>query len=236
MFIKKYLRKLRLFNKFAITKKIYGTVCANPINMSSAPGNNFLVIAPHPDDELLGCAGLMQILKSQQKNVYVFFSNHTTNGRKIEAQKVSETLEIPYFFIETNFKNEVKEILEKYQITTILLPHLLDNHPQHFSTVKELYILCKNSFFKDYKFLMYEVWTPLIPNIVIDISAYFDRKIELLKIYESQLQTKDYISVICGLNAYRAALLEKKAEYAECFTLLHSVKEFIELFEYCLEL
>ncbi len=63
-----------------------------------------LVLAPHPDDEVLGCAGLIQRLKNVGGRVYVLFltvgytKDYTTKGlstekeRRAEIEKVAKLL------------------------------------------------------------------------------------------------------------------------------------------------
>ncbi|MBQ0937190.1 PIG-L deacetylase family protein [Ideonella paludis] len=64
----------------------------------------------------------------------------------------------------------------------------------------------------------YEVWSPLPANRVVDVSAEFERKLELLRLYKSQLADVDYCRAIEGLNAYRSTMLPRTAQgYAEAF-------------------
>ena len=72
--------------------------------MINFKGQKLLVIAPHPDDEVIGCAGLIQKIKQAGGNVYVLFitvgdtKDFTINGisslkeRKKEIEKVSTFL------------------------------------------------------------------------------------------------------------------------------------------------
>lgn len=67
-------------------------------------GQKLLIIAPHPDDEVIGCAGLIQKVKKSGGKVYVLFltvgdtKDFTKNGssslkeRKDEIKKVSTFL------------------------------------------------------------------------------------------------------------------------------------------------
>jgi LmbE family N-acetylglucosaminyl deacetylase len=67
----------------------------------------------------------------------------------------------------------------------------------------------------------YEVWSPVIANRVLDITALAARKRELLGLYASQLRDVDYRPGVAGLNTWRAMLLpavgQGQAEaYLEC--------------------
>lgn len=56
---------------------------------------------------------------------------------------------------------------------------------------------------------MYEVWTPLVPNVSIDITQQMIIKKQALRFHKSQLKSLDYISAINGLNAYRGLLMPR---------------------------
>lgn len=53
----------------------------------------------------------------------------------------------------------------------------------------------------------YEVWTPLIPNCVVKIDATVDLKKRALACYQSQLDQMDYVHAALGLNAHRSLAL-----------------------------
>jgi len=64
--------------------------------------------------------------------------------------------------------------------------------------------------------LFYEVWTPIKkPTVYVDITKHIDLKIKALTQYKSQLQQRDYISIISGLNMFRGGI--KGFKYAEAF-------------------
>lgn len=64
--------------------------------MITLDASSLLVIAPHPDDEIIGCGGLISKIKSQGGQVHVLFmtvgSTHDfTNGGKKSSGKVRQT-------------------------------------------------------------------------------------------------------------------------------------------------
>ena len=74
-----------------------------------------------------------------------------------------------------------------------------------------------------------EVMPPLpeyifIPNVYSDISNFMDKKIEIMKIYESELQESPLprsVEVIKALAQFRGASVGVK--YAEAFMLLRDI-------------
>ena len=53
----------------------------------------------------------------------------------------------------------------------------------------------------------YEVWTPLIPNCVVRIDATVELKKRALACYQSQLAQMQYVHATLGLNAHRSLAL-----------------------------
>jgi len=69
----------------------------------------------------------------------------------------------------------------------------------------------------------YEVWTPLVPNRLVDITRVLDRKQALLEGYTTQLQSNDIVSMGIGLSRYRGGQLPgRHAIAAEAFLALSS--------------
>jgi N-acetylglucosamine malate deacetylase 1 len=62
----------------------------------------------------------------------------------------------------------------------------------------------------------YEVWSPLNPNRLVDISTVVDVKREAIGRHVSQVAELDYADAALGLNRYRS-LLAPGATYAEAF-------------------
>lgn len=56
--------------------------------MNVSRDDSLLVVAPHPDDEVLGCGGLITKIKENRGRVYVLF---LTNGETSEFSKIGRT-------------------------------------------------------------------------------------------------------------------------------------------------
>jgi LmbE family N-acetylglucosaminyl deacetylase len=114
--------------------------------------NNILVIAPHPDDEVLGCGGIMKKYAEAGDHVYVLVVTRGTpklysderikNVRKeaVEAHQilgVAETifLDFPAPELDTvpvaDISRAITEIITKFNIHVVFLPHRGDIHQDH---------------------------------------------------------------------------------------------------------
>jgi LmbE family N-acetylglucosaminyl deacetylase len=113
---------------------------------------NILVIAPHPDDEVLGCAGLIkrETLKGNTVNVLIVtrgsakkYSEEKVNNVRKEALKahailgVEKTLflDFPAPDLDMESKAEmsgkISEVIRKLEINELYLPHRGDIHHDH---------------------------------------------------------------------------------------------------------
>ena len=67
-------------------------------------------------------------------------------------------------------------------------------------------------------FLGYDVWSPALPDVVIDTSDTMAKKLAAVRCYRSQLHYLDYEHAVRGLDAYRSLLLPRGATFGEAFT------------------
>ncbi len=116
---------------------------------------NILVVAPHCDDEILGCGGVMAKYIAQGCRVYVaivtngnlgapeIFSKEGTKRVRSEALAAHELLGIEdTFFLDFpalkldsvpayKLSNELNKLINELNITTLYIPHRGDIHKDH---------------------------------------------------------------------------------------------------------
>ena len=111
-----------------------------------------LIIAPHPDDEVLGAGGIMKKFAKQGHEVYVlvitkgspkFYTDERVENVREEALKahkildVKETVFLNYLAPEldttnkADISNEIFKYLSKWKITDMYIPHRGDIHIDH---------------------------------------------------------------------------------------------------------
>ncbi len=210
-------------------------------------GKKLLVLAPHCDDESAGCGGTIYKYHLQGGRVTVVF---LTDGarcatdlshseivalRQKEAKKAGDILGIDRLIFLGHPDRELKktkesvsqieQILSEIKPDAVLLPFFLDNHPDHRAVAPILAEAAKS--FTDTPVFLYEVWSALIPNQIIDISEVADKKVEALNCYQSQ-DVATMIPQITALSQYRALSLGNGWKYAEGFfkTTSHDLCKF----------
>jgi predicted nucleic acid-binding Zn-ribbon protein len=68
--------------------------------------------------------------------------------------------------------------------------------------------------------VQYEVGAPLKPNLLLDLTALWPRKLQAMQCYKSQQQSQDYAKHIEALNIYRTYSLPASVTHAEAYLVL----------------
>lgn len=182
-----------------------------------------LVLAPHMDDEIIGCGGTLLRLIETGTAVHVLFASNSSGGvggggdsalttiRREEARDVADfmsfasitDLGFPDGHLhghEAALATAIASALERLQPDILFCPFPADGHSDHMATAAAVARAAR-----DWRgnILAYEVWTALMPNAVVDISAFADRKAEAIRLYRSQCAALNFEAGALGLNAWR---------------------------------
>jgi N-acetylglucosamine malate deacetylase 1 len=204
---------------------------------------NILVLAPHPDDESLGCGGTIKLLTQAGMQVDVLLMTRGENGLDAPAQQPAIAHEQLAVSREAEARAACKvlgvrsvEFLNGIDGGLIHQPHLVkplasmlqmgnyqrvfapwygEAHPDHVATFRILQRALAEAATRPAIWL-YEVWSPLPPTDHVPIDATMSAKREAIAKHESQLACLDYLSAFVGLAAYRA-LACPPSSYAEAF-------------------
>jgi len=234
---------------FYVINKLKGIrkdlICV-PFIASKPKGANIVVLSPHFDDEIFGCGGTLRkhILTGDRVNVIYMTDgrygvpdiknkSYAEKIRKKESAEALKVLGIRYFYYldepectrqlnDATVKKLVK-ILDEIKPDLIYLPWFLENHIDHIKINKLLYFASKSFKFK-FDICAYEVWTPLIPNLIVDITSVIEEKKMAMKCFKSQLHYVNYCDIVLGLNKYRTCSNMKGRGFAEAF--LHTSSDF----------
>ena len=199
-----------------------------------------LVIAPHPDDEVIGCGGALCLRTARGDRVTVVFLTSGELGLKHrpheQAWKIRESearvagrilgvarlefFRLPDWTVGDHVKRGARllsPILQAERPELIYLPHPQDWHPDHQAALPLLRAAMRGFRRPKVEVRTYEVWTPLSEfDHVEDISRVMPRKLRALRAHRSQLNEFDYERAVRGLNQFRGALAAKRP-HAEVF-------------------
>lgn len=202
--------------------------------------DSILVVAPHADDESIGCGGLL-VKYGKQSDILLITDGrhgHTTEEysdevalvalRKEEIKSVAAICNLRniYFLdIEDQMAGENASIIKKFDIS--LYTHIFV--PNHYESHKDHNVLCGifKSMIKKQKSIAvlyeYEVWTPLrYPSAYLDISDVIELKKAMIAQYKSQIVDVDYVNKGVALSNYRGMVAN--CEYAEAFAIASGVQ------------
>ena len=196
---------------------------------------NVLVLAPHPDDETIGCGGALCLHADKGDRIAVVFLTSGELGlkdlakeqawklREAEARGAAKVLGIHDLTflrcrdweLNDDIPQAVQQlcpIIERERPELIYVPHPDEWHPDHKATAR-----IAQQLKLDTEVRAYEVWTPIQePEDVLDISSVWDRKIAALRCHASQLATWPYERAVHGLNQFRGAM-SGHCTFAEVF-------------------
>ena len=210
-----------------------------PVVVTAPPRGSVLVLAPHPDDESLGCGGAIVLHHRQGDHVKVVVATDGAAGdalgyykdcdyialRRDETRRAASILgidELVFWDYPDGKLADAHDLAERLEAlltsdrpSIIYRPSTLEVHPDHWALgvgIEEALRRCG----VDCRDFRYEIWATVEPTHILDITAVWDLKRKAVEQYESQLRYNDYLHMVAGLNAYRTIHLPS-ARYVEAF-------------------
>jgi LmbE family N-acetylglucosaminyl deacetylase len=119
------------------------------------------------------------------------------------------------------------DLFDKSRPDLVYIPSFIENHIDHFELNRIFFRLVKR-LDGIFNVCAYEVWSPIFPNIIIDIGKVIEKKELAIREYKSQIRQVDYLNTTLALNKYRSAMNLHGRSYAEAFFFSTS-KEYIAL-------
>jgi LmbE family N-acetylglucosaminyl deacetylase len=177
-----------------------------------------LVIAPHPDDEVLGCGGTIAKHAKQGDEVYLCivtkaytpeWSEEFLKNRPKEIEKVNKILGIKktYFldyptvkldtFPQKELNESISKIIAEVKPEIVYIPHKGDINKDHRLVFEASLVATRPINHKIKKILSYESLSetewgqpidPFTPNVYVDISDMIKTKIEAMKAYKGEIK------------------------------------------------
>ncbi|HUF17037.1 MAG TPA: PIG-L family deacetylase [Thermoanaerobaculia bacterium] len=213
-----------------------------PFNPEVLRGEKLLVLAPHPDDEIIGSGGLIaqHIREKREVRVIVITDGGAAGpegGEDYREKRRRESIEalamlgvvaprflgIPDREIGTQseqLQRAIREELEQFRPDLVVAPSPLEVHPDHLSTARALSDLIQTSAASLGELALCrvafcEITQPFRPNVLVDVTDVAEEKYEAIRAHRSQLDIRDYESYARGLNQFRAMTLPPECRYAE---------------------
>jgi LmbE family N-acetylglucosaminyl deacetylase/GT2 family glycosyltransferase len=216
-----------------------------PFEPTELRGETLLVLAPHPDDEVIGCGGVVALHARENRRIHVVI---VTDGRAstpdadpaelVERRRResmaglaevgvhdAEFLNLPDR--ELDASTEILgpllcEVLLRTVPDLIILPSPAEIHPDHRALARTFIELIQADAslagaLAVARIAFMEISQPIRPNALVDITEVAELKESAIGQHESQSHLRDYSWYARGLNQYRTMTLDEPSLFAEAY-------------------
>ena len=218
----------------------------HPRNLLSWPGvERVLCVAPHPDDEVFGCGGLLAALVDHGCRVQTVIltcggaggggvnPSSSPDDQALIAQRREESSQAanalgtpPPEFLSFDdrslrygpaLKAALAAAIQQHAPQLLLLPSLSEPHPDHQAAALAGLAAASEAGPGLRTVLFYESGAPLHANVHFPIDAVAERKWQAVRCFTSQLGVEDYEGHARAMAALRAFGLRPTCREAESF-------------------
>ena len=215
----------------------------NPPLVAPPTQGRIVVLAPHPDDEAIGCGGTLRLAALGGAEVHCLLMTggelgdaagapgETARVRRAEMQACAGLLGLTAVHElsgrdqrlagRPELVDEMRNYLLELQPVALFLPFYMDAHIDHRLSVELLLAAAQATLPPELPLWGYEVWSPCPANVCVDISAVAEIKGRAIGLHASQDSLMHYAEAILGLNRYRAMQVNGRADpaltHAEAF-------------------
>ena len=212
-----------------------------------------LVIAPHPDDEVLGCGGTIRSLTKTGATVHLCivteaytpeWSKEFISKRPGEVKRAAKILGVkevhflgfPTVALDTVPQKELNErmgeLIEKIQPDTIYIPHRGDLNIDHRLVHEAALVAARPGHSRVKTILAYETlseteWgvVPFSPNVYRDITKTIKEKMAAMCVYASEVKDFPHSRSLLAIEALAMKRgSEVQIKRAEAFMLVRSLE------------
>ena len=175
---------------------------------------DILAFGAHPDDVELGCGGTIISHIANGKKIGIvdltkgeMGTRGTPEIREKEAEEAADimgvdfrlNLEFPDAFLDNSkeSKMQIVKLIRQYQPEIVLATAIEDRHPDHGNAAQLISDACFISGLRKLEIENLEAWRPkavyhyiqfkeIIPSVVVDISNFYEQKMEAVGAHKSQ--------------------------------------------------
>jgi len=203
------------------------------INIKST--DKMLIVAPHPDDECIGCGGILAIYPKQCDILVMtdgsMGNNKYTRLKEKEIRKNDFLCAMEYLNISSYiwlglqdrrlfFYIDCLSNIDFSKYTIIFLPYVDDVHIDHTATFAFAAKKIRRQNLHNVTIFQYEVHVPFqCPTHYLNITDVIEKKIKAINCHEDQMNQLQYGAIAQALNKYRACRSNFSDEYWEAYTL-----------------
>jgi len=238
-----FLRRWSIPGDARMTASVLATMCpiraVAPVLAERPPGKRITVVAPHPDDELMGPGGTLLRALSQGVSVCVIYltdgEHDPTSGaqRRAEATSIADALGYEPVFLSLGMANdmtagnahlELARAIEISRPDVLFYPFVLDDNIEHRVANRLLAtaVSAKSGLAWRGDVWCYQVYSVVPGNVLVPLGEFAVKKADAIRLYKSQLAVRDWATFALGLNAVNARFTSRtcKDTHVESFLVL----------------
>jgi len=233
-----FLRRFRGWSAKRFLTRLHRITHRLPLELREVASSRILVVAPHMDDAEISCGGTLILHGRAGSELGVVYTTDSGNAegasipgeelkrlRRAEAEEAARKTGVRILgvagFPDGNLSNHegalakvLAEWFRSWKPEQIFCPFPADNHRDHQSTSAAVALALEISGWRG-NVWCYEVWSPLWPNVAVDITKVQGEKSRAIACYGSQTNGMPHAEAALGLNRYRG--LRVGVEAAEAF-------------------
>ncbi|MFT7462953.1 MAG: LmbE family N-acetylglucosaminyl deacetylase [Pseudohongiellaceae bacterium] len=176
-------------------------------DLSRVPVGQVLVVAPHPDDEILGCGGAIAAHVARGDGVHVALvtggeAGGDSTARLAESRKAAACLghtEVTCFSVsdghvaaDAGWAARLSGLLDELQPRVVYAPSPFEMHPDHVATLDVAAAALEGR--TNTTLLLYEVNAEQMATFLLDITPVAELKHQALSVFASQLGMIDIVA------------------------------------------
>ena len=217
-----------------------------PIAVLRPSRGRVLHLAPHADDDVIACGGTLShhAAAGDPVRVVVVFSGEAGDPegrydsasyaelRQSEARAGGEHLglhDYEFWNFPEGHEPSAEELvgathklaacIEEFAPDIVYSPWIGEHHLDHYVLAR---VARMAVFALDFQGQAWgwEVWTPLIPTHIVDITEVYAKKVAALREHKSQLKYQDLVHMGLSISAQRSMYISLEAEHGEALAPL----------------
>lgn len=200
------------------------------VDPSTLPGR-VLVVAPHPDDEVLGCGGLLAFHAERGDRVRVLVLSGAPDGPRAEesraAARVLGVEDLRFLGLadgglarEPELAERLASELTEFAPELVYAPCPTESHPDHRAAARAVLAAFPGEGVRERaaRLLCYAINDPVPVGLLVDVSRWHARKLEALGCFASQLERQDLVAKAAAADRARTINVDDPSvEAAEGF-------------------
>jgi LmbE family N-acetylglucosaminyl deacetylase len=216
-----------------------------PVQVDHPDKKKLLVIAPHPDDDTFGAGGTLTKATASGAHVSVVYvtdgSSDPDQAELIrrEAVQVCDAMGATPTFLglqprgipvdDSGLNSRLTSLFRDLDPDAIFISFLLDDHDDHRRVNELLLTVAGGLRPSGVEVWAYQIYSTVIPNVVVDITGEVETKRELVRMWRSVSGNRDWAHYVLGMNAANCRYLPtSEPAYAETFFVV-PIEEYLEL-------